>query len=128
MFDTVSLQWLQSIESNLQMASADLTVAYEGASHDEKPPIYMALAKLNERLRTVHGAIIDLVQERIRFSPPSAATIAQTQNLADRLQWLIGQANQYSAILVLLSDLSTLITKTVLHSPAVPQVADAVPG
>ncbi|MES2019592.1 MAG: hypothetical protein V4484_24120 [Pseudomonadota bacterium] len=115
MADSSEVRWLQSIESNLERAIADLTVQYRAASLKNRPRVYMVLAKLRERRTTVNDALIDVLQERIRIQAPSAETIADTLALADKLQVLIRKGVEYDAMLGLLSEISVLVTKTIME-------------
>ncbi|MDQ1812447.1 hypothetical protein RBA41_03935 [Massilia sp. CCM 9210] len=110
-----AIPWLQSIETILQRAIADVTIEYETASLKDRPKVYMVLAKLRERRNTVNNAIIDILQERIQIRPPSADTVSRTKALTDALQLLVFTIEKYDAVLKLLSDLSVLITKTIME-------------
>lgn len=123
--DQTSLTWLQGIETSLQTSIAILTVKYESAALGEKAQIFWTLSKLNERRATVHSAIIDLLQNRLAFSPPSPQTIDRTKKLTDNLQELVRNSNRYEAILKLLTDLSSLLTDVVVEFP-MPRLSPAV--
>lgn len=108
-----ALSWLQSIETILERAIADVTRQYEDASLEHRPRVYMVLAKLRERRATINNALVDLLQARITIEPPSAETVARTVKLTTDLQQLTAAVSQYDAMLKLLSDLSSLVTQTI---------------
>jgi hypothetical protein len=127
MFDSESLVWLQQTETSLSKAINALLTESQRSDAETSELIDTVIDALNARRAIVQSAMIEVMQGRMEFDPPTQETIEKTKLMTDGLQALVRQGKRYDAILKLLTDTASLLANVVVDMP-MPRPGGAAAG